>query len=296
MPPSGWPPCNSSAHPTSSWKRNGACCAASWRSFASSPRRKCPRKAVSSGNLPKISKPRTLAGNELLPFFLDGTRPVPCFLFAEAKPASRNKGLIRLIDGDARDTGLFGDQFDLVHARLLLVHLARPHEVVREMVRITRNGGTVALHEVDWAGWTCFPRNPSFEEARELAAAIWEAKGWDVRVGRTLPALLEGQGLTQVRGRRRRYLWAHGHPKHRFLLDLLDRIRLEAAGWITATEFGDLRDRVATHLCRPGTTVRSPWYTQAFAKKETPGHLPQNSFHLRLVGSESFTSSRPHPE
>jgi ubiquinone/menaquinone biosynthesis C-methylase UbiE len=66
--------------------------------------------------------------------------------------------------GNARATGLPGSSFDLVYARLLLINIPWPADVVAEMVRLARPGCWVAGEEADaifichppheaWTGW-----------------------------------------------------------------------------------------------------------------------------------------------
>src|SRR5262252_7449562 len=55
--------------------------------------------------------------------------------------AERGLDTVRLMQGDARDTGMPAESFDFAHARLVLVNVPQPEEVVKEMVNITRTGG-----------------------------------------------------------------------------------------------------------------------------------------------------------
>lgn len=50
-------------------------------------------------------------------------------------------GCVSVLAGDARCTGLPDGEFDLVHARTLLVTVPAPTEVVAEMARLARPGG-----------------------------------------------------------------------------------------------------------------------------------------------------------
>jgi ubiquinone/menaquinone biosynthesis C-methylase UbiE len=53
---------------------------------------------------------------------------------------------VEVLCRDARATGLPRNTFDLATARLVLVNIPRPEEVVTEMVALVRPGGVVALH------------------------------------------------------------------------------------------------------------------------------------------------------
>ena len=60
-------------------------------------------------------------------------------------------GNVEILQGDARRTGLPSATFDLVYARLLLINIPAPQEVMAEMARLTKPGGWVAIEEADAA-------------------------------------------------------------------------------------------------------------------------------------------------
>ena len=118
--------------------------------------------------------------------------------FGHQLMAERGLDSVRLIQGDAHDTGLPTSSFDLAHSRLLLVKRPDPSGVVREMTRITRPGGWVALEEVDWVSWVCEPMHPAWARLLRINTEIWGKRGMDVFIGRKLPRLLTQAGLTDV--------------------------------------------------------------------------------------------------
>ena len=95
--------------------------------------------------------------------------------------------------------------FDLVHARLVLVHVSRRAQALASMVAAVRPGGWLLLEEADPAlqPLAC-PDEYGPEQAlanklkhgfRELLAE----RGVDLAYGRTLPRLLRDAGLIEVR-------------------------------------------------------------------------------------------------
>jgi ubiquinone/menaquinone biosynthesis C-methylase UbiE len=56
---------------------------------------------------------------------------------------------VRYVRGDAHELPCREGSFDLVYARYLLEHVAAPDQVLREMRRVTRVGGRVAVCEND---------------------------------------------------------------------------------------------------------------------------------------------------
>lgn len=94
--------------------------------------------------------------------------------------------------------------FDLIHARLVLVHVPRRAEALRSMLSVLRPGGWLLLEDADPA---LQPRlcpdesGPAEELANRLRNGFRElmaARGADLAFGRTLPRLLRESGLERV--------------------------------------------------------------------------------------------------
>ena len=62
---------------------------------------------------------------------------------AMARRLVQDRGLanVQVLQADARHTGLPSGSFDVVHARLVLVNIPSPEQVVAEMVRLVKPGG-----------------------------------------------------------------------------------------------------------------------------------------------------------
>lgn len=95
--------------------------------------------------------------------------------------------------------------FDLVHARLVLVHVTDRAEALRRMVRALRPGGRLLLEDADPGLQPLLCPDESGPEQR-LAnrlrsgfRALMAARGADLAYGRTLPRLLREAGLEDVR-------------------------------------------------------------------------------------------------
>ena len=178
-------------------------------------------------------------------------------------------GNVNLIGGDARKTKLPAEQFDFSHARLLLVNVPKPQEVVDEMVRVTKTGGVVALHEIDWASWTCEPMVDSWTRLKNAASEVWEQNGLDVHIGRKLPFMLHQAGLSDIHVQTRSYAWRTGEQKHAFLLAILERIRnnIVKCGLLSSAEVLRFEHELKVHLANPNTVVLSPTYFQVWGRK-----------------------------
>lgn len=96
----------------------------------------------------------------------------------------------------AEATGLETGRFDWSVCRYLLQHVPDPAQVVREMARITRPGGRVALMDIDDGVDLAYPPYP--EAVRRLYDAVGASQrqaGGDRHVGRKLHHLLVQAGL-----------------------------------------------------------------------------------------------------
>jgi SAM-dependent methyltransferase len=94
--------------------------------------------------------------------------------------------------------------FDLVHARLVLVHVADRDRALASMVRVLRPGGLLFLQDADPALQPLIcpdEYGPEQRLANRLRAAfrtMLAERGADLAYGRRLPRLLRGAGLTHV--------------------------------------------------------------------------------------------------
>ncbi len=97
-----------------------------------------------------------------------------------------------------------GDGFDLVHARLVLVHVPDRDEALRRMVGSLRPGGQLLIEDFDVAlqPLACPAANgPDEELANRIRAgfvALLAQRGVDLEYGRKLPGLLRALGLGDV--------------------------------------------------------------------------------------------------
>ncbi|WP_055701517.1 MULTISPECIES: methyltransferase domain-containing protein [Streptomyces] len=95
--------------------------------------------------------------------------------------------------------------FDLVHARLVLVHVTDRAEALRRMVQALRPGGRLLLEDADpgLQPLLCPDESgPAQELANRLRTgfrSLMAGRGADLAYGRTLPRLLREAGLEDVR-------------------------------------------------------------------------------------------------
>ena len=106
-------------------------------------------------------------------------------------------GRLRLRLGDGNDLPFPDRRFDLALAVTVILHVADPLRVVKELARVTRPGGRVALQDQDFGlvGAAHPDRALTDRILDGVAARIYE----EPYSGRRLPGLLREAGLERVR-------------------------------------------------------------------------------------------------
>ncbi len=104
------------------------------------------------------------------------------------------------VGADAPPTG----PFDLIHARLVLVHVPRRAEALAAMIGVLRPGGWLLLEDADPAlqPLTCLDEHGSPQvlanKLRRDFRTLMAQRGAELAFGRTLPRLLREGGLVEV--------------------------------------------------------------------------------------------------
>ena len=108
----------------------------------------------------------------------------------------------------------FGDgTFDVTHAHQVLQHVADPVQALREMARVTRPGGIVAVRDSDYSGFTWWPRVPRLDTWLDLYRSAATANGGEPDAGRRLLAWAHAAGLGDVTATSS--TWCYADPEER---------------------------------------------------------------------------------
>lgn len=100
--------------------------------------------------------------------------------------------------GDVYSLDFADDVFDVVHAHQVLQHLSDPVAALREMRRVTRPGGLIAVRDGDYGGMTWHPASRGLDQWSAVYHRVTAANGVDADAGRRLLSWALEAGLQEV--------------------------------------------------------------------------------------------------
>ncbi|MGY1813863.1 methyltransferase domain-containing protein [Blastococcus sp. SYSU D00820] len=117
----------------------------------------------------------------------------------EAREAAARAGVaVEFAVGDGYALDLPDDSFDVVHAHQVLQHLTDPVAALREMARVCRPGGLVAVRDVDYATFVWFPLDAGLDRWLEVYYGVARANAAEPDAGRRLLSWAHAAGLRDV--------------------------------------------------------------------------------------------------
>jgi SAM-dependent methyltransferase len=127
----------------------------------------------------------------------------------EARAAGERAGLeVTFAVGDVYALDLPDDSFDVVHAHQVLQHLTDPVAALREMARVCRPGGVIAVRDVDYGAFVTFPPDPALDRWLELYGQVARRNDAEPDAGRRLLSWAHAAGLRDVAASASTYCYA----------------------------------------------------------------------------------------
>ena len=166
---------------------------------------------------------------------------------------------------DIRIEPLPSQEFDLVHARLVLEHLAEPDTALKRMVAALKPGGWIVLEEFDELALLPNPAADCPEEVlkvRDAFQQILRARGVETRYGRTLAGRLQANGLVNVGAEASGSMWQSGSAGTSLMKLACQELRglILGSGFITESEFeADLKRLDEPDFLTPSPVMWTAW-------------------------------------
>lgn len=88
--------------------------------------------------------------------------------------------------------------FDVVHAHQVLQHLGDPVGALVQMRRVLRHGGTLAVRDADYGGFTWYPASPVLDHWMDLYHQLTRINRAEADGGRHLVAWVRAAGFTDL--------------------------------------------------------------------------------------------------
>lgn len=110
----------------------------------------------------------------------------------------RSRTNIDDVVSNAEGLDLPDDTFDIVHAHQVLQHVGDPVAALREMRRVCKPGGVVAVRDSDYSAFVWYPQLPGLEEWLDLYLTVARANGGEPDAGRRLLAWAHEAGFDDV--------------------------------------------------------------------------------------------------
>jgi SAM-dependent methyltransferase len=154
--------------------------------------------------------------------------------------------------------------FDLVHARLVLLHVREREVALANMVAALKPGGWLIDEEFDSSVFPDPARNPgeTLLKTHLALARTLDERGADRDFGRRLFGQLRAMGLDNVAAEGRTFMWPAGSPGPAMMRANYSQLRshMIAAGYVTQSEFDrDIAALDASDFLMPSPILWAAW-------------------------------------
>ncbi|GJE88048.1 UbiE family methyltransferase [Phanerochaete sordida] len=138
-------------------------------------------------------------------------------VLAHAREAAAARGVtnITFAAGDVHALPYADASFDVVHAHQVLQHITDPVRALREMRRVARPGGLVAVREVDFRALSWYPDTPAMDRWLDLYLRVTRGNGGTPDAGRFLHVWAREAGFDPAQVTCSASTWTYHTPEER---------------------------------------------------------------------------------
>lgn len=98
-----------------------------------------------------------------------------------------NHNNLEFVVGDLNDSPILKDlSFDFVYSRFLFQHLIDPQGTLAKLIKLTSDGGIIAIEELDHGLWLSHPPDPNLRRLQRAYVGLLKLSGSDPFVARKL--------------------------------------------------------------------------------------------------------------
>lgn len=160
----------------------------------------------------------------------------------QARDTANRRGLtnIRFAVGDIHALDYPDGTFDVVHAHQVLQHVGDPVQALREMRRVTKPGGIVAVRDSIYSAMTWYPDVEGLKEWNDLYLRVARSNGGEPDAGKMLHAWATQAGFDPKAVNATASAWCYHSPEERAWWSGLWADRIVASSFAkTAIESGN---------------------------------------------------------
>ena len=117
---------------------------------------------------------------------------------AEALRAERAVGNVEFRTGDVYRLAYGDASFDVAHAHQVLQHLTDPVAALREMRRVPRPGGLLAVRDADYGAFVWWPADPVLDRWLQIYHEVTARNGAEADAGRRLASWVRAAGYDDL--------------------------------------------------------------------------------------------------
>lgn len=140
-------------------------------------------------------------------------------ILKQASAYAKEKGInnIRFQTANVNNLPFADNTFDVVHTSQMLCYQSAPADSLREMLRVLKPGGVVAVRECDMRMWSYYPELPALKKFHQIQIATHAAAGGSNVIGPQLVSLALKAGARREQCEMSMGCWCYAERRERMV-------------------------------------------------------------------------------